>query len=50
MAVLAKGLPIAFIPEKRHITPVRDNVVNHGRWCQFSLVFTLRTERMSPQE
>ena len=50
MAVLAKGLPIVFIPEKRHIAAVRDNMVNNRRRLQFSLAFALRAQWMPPQE
>ena len=34
MAVLAKGLPVFFIPEQSHITPVRNDVVNDRGRCQ----------------
>ena len=46
MAVLAKGLPILLIPEQHFITPVRNDVVDHGGWGQCAISAALRAERM----
>ena len=34
MAALAQGLPVFFVPEQPHITPVRDNMVNNSSGSQ----------------
>ena len=46
MAVLAKGLPVFFIPEKPHVTPVWRDVVHHRRGGQFTTAHALHTQRM----
>ena len=46
MAVLAKGLPIVFIPEKHPIAPVRNDVVDHGGRGQHAVSTTVRAKRV----
>jgi len=46
MAVLAKGLPILFVPEKNGISPVRNNVIDNGCRRQPSIRTAFCTERI----
>ena len=46
VAALAKALPVALIPEQLRIPSVRDDVVNHGRPCQSSLLPAFFAEGM----
>jgi hypothetical protein len=49
MAVLAKGLPIAFIPEEALISTVRKNMVHDSSRYKFSAALALHTKRKSAQ-
>ena len=50
MAVLAKGLPIMFIPEQLAIAAMRNDMVNYRRRSQSSILPALRAQRMLLQE
>ena len=43
MAVLTKGLPVCFVPEKPHIPAMGHNVVHHSRRSQFPSPSAFRT-------
>lgn len=49
MAVLAKGLPILFIPEKLTVAAVRNNMVDHSRRHQHT-VFQAFSAQWMPGE
>ena len=46
MAVLAKGLPVVFIPEQPTVAPVRDDVIHYGRGRQLPFSLTFRAQWM----
>ena len=46
MAALAKGLPVAFIPEQFLIAPVRDDVIDHRRRGEPILFHTFNAQGM----
>ena len=50
MAVLAKGLPVAFVPEEFRIATMRDDVINHRCRGDLVLFHAGRTERMLAQK
>ena len=50
MAALAKGLPVLLIPEQRHVTAMRDDVVDHGCWGQYAVSAAFRAERVLTEE
>ena len=50
MAVLAKGLPVFFVPEQDGITTMRNDVIDHGCWGEFSFLPAFHTQRILPQE
>ena len=47
MAVLAKGLPVCFVPEKPHVSAMGYNMVHHSRSHQLTSPLTLHTKRIS---
>ena len=49
MAVLAKRLPVFFIPEQLLVPSVRDDVIHNRRWGEDARLQALRTQRISPQ-
>ena len=50
MAGLAERLPVAPVPEEVPITPVRNDVVDHGRLDVAALLSATDAQRMSLQE
>ena len=50
MAVLAKGLPVCFVPEQPLIAPVRYDVIHHSRRRQLSCPPAFRAQRIPFQE
>jgi len=50
MAVLAKGLPVCFIPKQLLVTTVWDDVIYHRGGRELSLSHTFRTQRMLLEE
>ena len=50
MAVLAKGLPVLFIPEKRMIAAMGYDMVDHGRGRQHTVFQAFGAQRMSGQK
>ena len=46
MAVLAKGLPILFIPEKFAVAAMGNNMVDHGRRSQHTVFQAFNAQRM----
>ena len=46
MAVLAKGLPILFIPEKLAVAAMENNMVDHGRGRQRTVFQAFGAQRM----
>ena len=50
MAVLAKGLPILFIPEKLAVAAMGNNMIDHGRRSQHTGFQTFGAQRMPGQE
>ena len=46
MAVPAKGLPVLFIPEKRMIAAMGNDMVDHGRGRQRTIFQTFGAQRM----
>ena len=50
MAVLAKGLPVFFVPEQSWIATMRNDVVYYGCWSEFSILPALNAQRILPQE
>ena len=50
VAVLAKGLPVAFVPEEFRIATMRDDVINHRCRGKLVLFHTGRAERMLAQK
>ncbi len=50
MAVLAKGLPVLFIPEKRMIAAMGYDMVDHGRGRQCAVFQTFGAQRMPKQK
>ena len=50
MAVLAKGLPVFFVPEQPHVAPVRDNMVNNGGGRQPAMLHAGSAQRVLCQK
>ena len=50
MAVLTKGLPVLFIPEKHMITAVRNDMVDHCRRRQRTVLQAFGAQRMPKQK
>ena len=50
MAVLAKGLPIFYIPEQPGIAPMRHDMVDDGRRGHFAFLHAFRAKRMPLEE
>ncbi len=50
MAVLTKGLPVLFIPEKRMITAMGNDMVDHGRRRQRTAFQAFGAQRMPGQK
>ena len=50
MAVLAKGLPVLFIPEKRMIAAMGNDMVDHGRGRQHTAFQAFVAQRMPGQK
>src|SRR5690606_96839 len=50
VALVAQRLPVALVPEERHVAPVRDNVVNVSRRHKLPLLFALLAPRMKLEE
>ena len=50
MAVLAKGLPVLFIPEKRMIAAMGNDMVDHGRGRQCAVFQTFGAQWMPKQK
>ena len=50
MAVLTKGLPVLFIPEKRMIAAMGNDMVDHGRGRQCAVFQTFGAQRMPKQK
>ena len=50
MAVLAKGLPVLFIPEKRMITAMGNDMVDHGCGRQHTAFQTFDAQRTPKQK
>ena len=50
MAVLTKGLPVLFIPEKHMIAAMGNDMVDHGRRRQHTVFQAFSTQRMSGQK
>ena len=46
MAFLAQRFPVCLIPEQPLVTPVRNDMIHHGRRDDLSLRLTESTERM----
>ena len=49
MAVLAKGLPVFFIPEQMFIPSMRDDVIHNRCRCNGARLQALSAQRISPQ-
>ena len=49
MAVLAKGLPVFFVPEKSLVTAMRHDVVNDGGGCELAVSLAFRAQRVQLQ-
>jgi len=49
MAVLAKGLPVFFVPEQLRVAPVRRDMIDHRRGRQSTVSHTLYAQGMFPQ-
>ena len=49
MATMAERLPVAFVPEERRITTMRDDMINVGRFHIPFLLHALHTQRMRCQ-
>ena len=50
MAVLTKGLPVLFIPEKRMIAAMGYDMIDHGRRGQHTAFQAFDAQRMSGQK
>ena len=50
MAVLTKGLPVVFIPEKRMITAMGNDMVDHRRGRQHTTFQTFDAQRTPSQK
>ena len=50
MAVLAKGLPILFIPEKLAVAAMGNNMIDHGRRSRHTGFQTFGAQRMPGQK
>ena len=50
MAVLTKGLPVVFIPEKRMITAMGDDMINYCRGRQHTAFQTFGAQWMPGQK
>ena len=50
MAVLAKGLPVLFIPEKLAVAAMGNDMVDHGRGCQHTVFQAFNAQRMPEQK
>ena len=50
MAVLAKGLPILFIPEKRVVAAMGNDMVDDGRGRQHTVLQAFGAQRMPSQK
>ena len=50
MAVLTKGLPVLFIPEKHMIAAMGNDMVDHGCGCQCAVFQTFGAQRMPGQK
>ena len=50
MAVLTKGLPVVFIPEKRMITAMGNDMINYCRGRQHTAFQAFGAQRMPGQE
>ena len=50
MAVLTKGLPVLFIPEKRMIAAMGNDMVDHGCWRQRTIFQAFGAQRMTNQK
>ena len=50
MAVLTKGLPVLFIPEKRMIAAMGNDMVDHGRGRQRTIFQAFGTQRTPGQK
>ena len=50
MAVLAKGLPVLFIPEKHMVAAMGNDMVDHGRGRQHTVFQTFGAQRMPGQK
>lgn len=50
MAVLTKGLPVLFIPEKFAVAAMGNDMVDHGRGCQHTVFQTFGAQRMPGQK
>ena len=46
MAVLTKGLPVLFIPEKFAVAAMGYDMVDHGRGCQYTVFQAFGAQRM----
>lgn len=49
MAVLAKGLPVCFIPEQLPIPTMGYDVIHHGGGRELAFSLTLNAQRMLPK-
>ena len=50
MAVLAEGLPVLFIPEKRMIAAMGNDMVDHGCWRQRTIFQAFGAQRTPGQK
>ena len=50
MAVLAKGLPVLFIPEQRPVAAMRDDVIHNRRGRERAVALAFRAQRMRAEE
>ena len=50
MAVLTKGLPVVFIPEKRMITAMGNDMIDHGRGRQHTVLQAFGAQRMPAEK
>jgi len=46
----AQALPVLGVPEKLHVTLVRDDVINDGRRCRAAGALAVHAQRMRGQE
>lgn len=50
MTARTQRLPVVFIPEQLFITPMRDDMVNHRRRCDFAVSHAFSAQRIALQE